>query len=62
MKIAKQRYLNAVGSCGHAQTRARVCIFYFSRVRVGAGPIFSFNQIHFDFSLKSKYNGAKVNV
>ncbi len=29
---------------------------------VGPGSIFSFNQIHFDFSLKSKYNGAKVNV
>jgi hypothetical protein len=29
---------------------------------VGRGSIFSFNQIHFDFSLKSKYNGAKVNV
>ncbi len=35
---------------------------FFSRVRVGPGPIFSFNQIHFDFSLKSKYDGAKVNV
>ncbi len=29
---------------------------------VGPGSIFSFNQIHFDFSLKPKYNGAKVNV
>jgi hypothetical protein len=29
---------------------------------VGPGSIFSFNQIQFDFSLKSKYNGAKVNV
>jgi hypothetical protein len=29
---------------------------------VGPGSIFSFNQIHFDFSLKSKFNGAKVNV
>ncbi len=29
---------------------------------VGPESSFSFNQIHFDFSLKSKYNGAKVNL
>jgi len=26
------------------------------------GSIFSFNQARFDFSLKSKYSAAKVNV
>ncbi len=29
---------------------------------VGPESIFSFNKIQFDFILKSKYNGAKVNV
>jgi hypothetical protein len=33
-------------------------------ISLGSGPgfIFSFNQVHFDFSLKSKYNAAKVNL
>jgi hypothetical protein len=29
---------------------------------VGPGSAFNFKQIQFDFSLKSKYSGAKVNV
>ncbi len=50
-------------SCGHARAQTRPCSGPDPKIFVvGLGSIFSFNQIYFDFSLKSKYNGAKINV